>query len=408
MGRADGDHPGRAGRHAVRDGPPARSGRPRRVGWGCRRASSAGSTRCSSGGTARAGRRACGATRSRCQAGSPRSARTAALFDHLGGPELAVAAVKRQAGGLLDPAARRAPSSQTRPRSWPRQHADDLHAAVLDAEPRPAAVRPGIAACPRSRAAFADVADLKSPYTLGHSSGVARLAADAGADTRASMPPPLERLEDRRPPPRRRARRHLGRDLGAAGSAERRRSGSRSGSTPTTRSASSPARPLARSPTAGIAGRHHERLDGIRLPPGFAARETCRSRLASSRPPTRPGDEPGPRPSAGAGPAEAAGRRRSATRSAPGGSTRTRRRPSSRPQVTPPGASVATTPAGLSEREVEVLRAVARGLSNREIAERFAISPRTAEHHVQHIYDKIGVSSRAAAAAVRDGARPDR
>jgi DNA-binding NarL/FixJ family response regulator len=56
------------------------------------------------------------------------------------------------------------------------------------------------------------------------------------------------------------------------------------------------------------------------------------------------------------------------------------------------------TAAGLSEREVEVLQAVARGLSNREIAERFSISPRTAEHHVQHIYTKIGASSRAAAA----------
>jgi DNA-binding NarL/FixJ family response regulator len=55
-------------------------------------------------------------------------------------------------------------------------------------------------------------------------------------------------------------------------------------------------------------------------------------------------------------------------------------------------------PAGLSEREVEVLRLVAEGLSNREVAERLFISPRTAEHHVQHIYAKIGVSSRASAA----------
>jgi DNA-binding NarL/FixJ family response regulator len=55
-------------------------------------------------------------------------------------------------------------------------------------------------------------------------------------------------------------------------------------------------------------------------------------------------------------------------------------------------------PAGLSEREVEVLRLVARGLSNRQIAETLIISSRTAEHHVQHIYTKIGVSTRAAAA----------
>jgi DNA-binding CsgD family transcriptional regulator len=55
-------------------------------------------------------------------------------------------------------------------------------------------------------------------------------------------------------------------------------------------------------------------------------------------------------------------------------------------------------PAGLSDREVEVLRLVARGLSNRGIAGRLVISPRTAEHHVQHIYTKIGASTRAAAA----------
>ena len=52
-------------------------------------------------------------------------------------------------------------------------------------------------------------------------------------------------------------------------------------------------------------------------------------------------------------------------------------------------------PAGLSEREVEVARLVAAGCSNPEIAERLVISRRTAEHHVQHIYVKVGVSSRA-------------
>jgi DNA-binding NarL/FixJ family response regulator len=45
-----------------------------------------------------------------------------------------------------------------------------------------------------------------------------------------------------------------------------------------------------------------------------------------------------------------------------------------------------------------VLRLVAEGCSNPQIAERLYISRRTAEHHVQHIYTKIGVSSRAAAA----------
>jgi DNA-binding NarL/FixJ family response regulator len=55
-------------------------------------------------------------------------------------------------------------------------------------------------------------------------------------------------------------------------------------------------------------------------------------------------------------------------------------------------------PAGLSDREVEVLRLVAHGLSNRQIADTLVISPRTAEHHVQHLYTKIGATTRAAAA----------
>ncbi|MGH2427453.1 MAG: response regulator transcription factor, partial [Candidatus Limnocylindria bacterium] len=55
-------------------------------------------------------------------------------------------------------------------------------------------------------------------------------------------------------------------------------------------------------------------------------------------------------------------------------------------------------PAGLTAREVEVLRLVADGCSNRDLARRLSVSPRTAEHHVQSIYAKIGISSRAAAA----------
>jgi len=56
-----------------------------------------------------------------------------------------------------------------------------------------------------------------------------------------------------------------------------------------------------------------------------------------------------------------------------------------------------TRPGGLSRREVEVLRLVADGRTASEIATQLFISPRTAEHHVQNIYTKIGVSSRAAA-----------
>lgn len=55
-------------------------------------------------------------------------------------------------------------------------------------------------------------------------------------------------------------------------------------------------------------------------------------------------------------------------------------------------------PGGLSRREVDVLRLAARGLTTQEIADRLYISPKTADHHIQHIYRKIGVSTRAAAA----------
>jgi len=55
-------------------------------------------------------------------------------------------------------------------------------------------------------------------------------------------------------------------------------------------------------------------------------------------------------------------------------------------------------PGGLSSREVDVLQLAARGLTAREIADRLFISPKTADHHIQHIYNKIGVSTRAAAA----------
>jgi HD-GYP domain-containing protein (c-di-GMP phosphodiesterase class II) len=55
-------------------------------------------------------------------------------------------------------------------------------------------------------------------------------------------------------------------------------------------------------------------------------------------------------------------------------------------------------PAGLTRREVDVLRLAARGLTTRQIADRLYISPKTADHHIQHIYGKIGTSTRAGAA----------
>jgi DNA-binding NarL/FixJ family response regulator len=57
------------------------------------------------------------------------------------------------------------------------------------------------------------------------------------------------------------------------------------------------------------------------------------------------------------------------------------------------------TPHGLSQRELEVLRLVAAGKSNREIAATLFISEHTVARHLQNIYSKLGLSSRAAATA---------
>ena len=65
-------------------------------------------------------------------------------------------------------------------------------------------------------------------------------------------------------------------------------------------------------------------------------------------------------------------------------------------------------PAGLTAREVEVLRLLARGLSSKRIADQLVISPKTARNHIEHIYAKTGLSSRAQASlfAVQHGLLP--
>jgi DNA-binding NarL/FixJ family response regulator len=76
---------------------------------------------------------------------------------------------------------------------------------------------------------------------------------------------------------------------------------------------------------------------------------------------------------------------------------------SSLPPIIDPLSTVAAL--GLTPRETEVLRQLAAGLSDRQIAEELSISERTAGNHVQHAMQKIGVDSRTAAAifAVRHG-----
>ena len=162
---------------------------------------------------------------------------------------------------------------------------------------------------------------------------------------------------------------------------------------PTARSASSP-HPTALEPMARVAGMHHERLDGSGYHRGCRARELPpAARVLAAADALHAMTQERPHraalsaeqaaeelerevhagrldPDAAGAVLEAAGRRRA------------RRRDNLRP-------------GGLSEREVEVARLVAAGLSNPQIAKQLVISRRTAEHHVQHIYAKVGVSSRA-------------
>ena len=74
------------------------------------------------------------------------------------------------------------------------------------------------------------------------------------------------------------------------------------------------------------------------------------------------------------------------------------RTPSHPSQVTPTAQPAPTYPAGLTPREVEVLRLVAAGLTNQEVGEHLSLSRRTVQAHLYSIYSKLGVSTRTAAA----------
>ena len=81
-----------------------------------------------------------------------------------------------------------------------------------------------------------------------------------------------------------------------------------------------------------------------------------------------------------------------------------------RPAGAEPAGRRAAGPAGLSERECEVLGLLARGLATKQVARRVGISPKTCDHHIQRLYGKAGVSTRAGATmfALEHGlVRPD-
>ena len=274
--------------------------------------------------------------------------------------------------------------------------------AVIDGEPALAMVLSG----ERFDAALTAVAsfvDLKSPYTLGHATAVAELAAAAGSGLglgehevrtlrRAGLVHDLGRLGVSntiwdKPGP-----------LGA-GEWERVRLHPHITERMLRQSA-------ALAPLGTIAVQHRERLDGSGYPRGLAGNAISRpARILAAADAYQAMSEPrpyrSPRP-----PEEAASELRAdvkasrldgdaveAVLAAAGHRVPVRR----------------SGPAGLTQREVEVLRLLARGLSNRQIAERLVISPKTVANHVEHVYTKIGASTRAAASlfAMQHGLLPE-
>jgi len=313
----------------------------------------------------------------------------AVIFHRLGGIDAVDAMARRRAGGMFDPAVAEALRAVA-PEVLPRLDEHDPWEAVLAVEPAPARTidADGIG---RLAQAFADMIDLKSVYTLGHSAGVAELAG--GAARRLGLDDPgtihvAALLHD------------IGRMSVATGVWEKRGALSMRERELVRLHAYHSERILARSPAlanvAAIAGMHHERNDGSgyhRAAPASATPPAARLlavadafQAMTQERPHRPGRSP----------SEAAGVVMAEVEAS-------RFDPECARAVlevagTPPAHARDPWPAGLSEREVEVLRLMSSGLTNREIAASLVVSPRTAEHHVQHIYAKIGVSTRAAAA----------
>ncbi len=239
--------------------------------------------------------------------------------------------------------------------------------------------------------AVADFVDVKSPWTIGHSRGVAELAATAGGHygleagaiaqlRRAALLHDLGRLG---------VPNTIWDKAGSLSPAELERARMHVYLTERMLSASAALQPL-----AAIAGQHHERLDGSGYPRGLTGGDiTPAGRLLAAADSYHARLEPRPhRPAKTA--EEAATELRADVRDgridsdaaeavlAAAGHRAGRKR---------------ERPAGLTEREVEVLALLARGMSNKEIAAELVISPKTAGAHIEHIYSKLGVRNRAMA-----------
>jgi HD-GYP domain-containing protein (c-di-GMP phosphodiesterase class II)/DNA-binding CsgD family transcriptional regulator len=313
-----------------------------------------------------------------------------AVFAHAeGGVAAAVAEVRRRAGGHLDPDLAAVFVSDAE-EILTGLDEPDLLAAVLAAEPGPGA-RVDTGDLEGLCAALAIVVDLKGRHLLGHSAHVAAVAdaaaaaAGIAAQERASL--------------RAAALLH---DLGrAAVSSSVWDSPEPLGTADWERvrlHAYWTDRILRRCPSltalAEVAAGHHERCDGSGYHRGVRSTELPFSArlLAAADVFTAMTEARAHRPAHPAAAAatllmaEAAAGRLDATACAAvvegAGMPRPRR----------------AWPADLTDREVDVLRLAARGLSNREIAADLVLSERTVGHHLAHVYDKIGRRTRAGAA----------
>jgi HD-GYP domain-containing protein (c-di-GMP phosphodiesterase class II) len=322
-------------------------------------------------------------------------------FRRLGGLEAAVDVAQRRAGGQFDPALAAHLCANADALLGDLDEATGWDAAIA-AEPALARRMSGVE-LDAALAAIADFADLKSPYTTGHSRGVAERAATAAL--RAG-------LEERAAAELRRA--GLLHDVGRVGvsNAVWDKRGPLS-ETEMERVRMHPyltQRTFSRAPRlarlAEVAAAHHERLDGSGYPRGLSGGALSpEARILAAADAYQAMSEPRPhRPARSTDDAARELRRDvadgrldadavDAVLGAAGHRVRRRRE----------------GPAGLTQREIEVLVLVARGLSNKQIGERLVVSPRTVGHHVAHIYRKIGCSTRAAASlfAMQHGLLPD-
>jgi len=274
--------------------------------------------------------------------------------------------------------------------------------AVIDAEPALAIVLSD-AQFDAALVAISNFIDLKSPFTLGHSAAVAEFAAAAG--TALGLPPTdLGML--------RRAGWVLGFGRlgvsnaiwdkpGALGAGEWERVRMHPYITERMLHQSPALAPLGK-----IAVQHRERLDGSGYPKGLSGSAILlHARVLGVADAHQAMREPRPHRPARS-PDDAKKLLRDAARAGKFGADEVEAVLAAAGHQTPRRRE---GPAGLTSREIEVLRLLARGLSTKEIAGRLAITPKTAGNHIEHIYSKIDARSRVAASlfAVQHGLLPE-